>query len=103
MGDEELTDEQVRHAAEKRVNEVLGFRTHLMTFLIVNAMLFLIWLIIALTAHGDAWFPWFLFPLVGWGIGIAFHAYGVYGSGGSAEKRNAMVDKEMEKIKQGQP
>jgi hypothetical protein len=36
---------------------------------------------------------------VGWGIGISFHAWGVYGSGGNEVKRNAMVEKEMEKIK----
>jgi hypothetical protein len=57
MGDEVQSDERLRHAAEKRVNEVLGFRTHLITYLAVNTMLFVIRLVIALSAGGGAWFP----------------------------------------------
>ena len=96
---DEDQDAQIREAAEKRVEELLGFRQHLLLFVVVNALLFVIWLVIALTAGGGAWFPWFLFPLLGWGIGIFFHAWGVYGPSGSETKRDAMVDKEMEKMK----
>ena len=45
-------------------------------------------------------FPWFLFPLGGWGIGIFFHFLGAFvflKGGGDWEKR--AIDKEMEKIK----
>ncbi|WP_437876816.1 2TM domain-containing protein [Sorangium sp. So ce513] len=44
-----------------------GFRSHLFSFLVVNAFLFAI---NALTP-GPWWFFW---PLLGWGLGIAFHA-----------------------------
>ena len=53
--------------AEKRAEEKLGFYVHLTVYSIVNIMLFLIWLFIT------KGFPWFLFPLGGWGIGIMFH------------------------------
>lgn len=48
-----------------------SFRSHLGSFVGVNAMLFAIWLFTG--AH----FPWFLIPLGGWGIGIATH-YGAW-------------------------
>ncbi|WP_437626226.1 2TM domain-containing protein [Sorangium sp. So ce1151] len=44
-----------------------GFRSHLSSFLLVNAFLFAI---NALTP-GPWWFFW---PLLGWGLGLAFHA-----------------------------
>lgn len=45
-----------------------SFRHHLRAYLIVNAALFLINLV---TGGSEAWF---LYPLIGWGIGLAFHA-----------------------------
>ena len=100
---EEEQDAQIREAAEKRVAEVLGFRHHLTMYLAVNGFLFVVWLVLALVFKGGAWFPWFLFPLVGWGIGISSHAFAVYGSGNSRGKRDAMVAKEMERMKKDQP
>lgn len=44
-----------------------AMRGHAGSFLGVNGMLFFIWLV---TGAG---FPWFLFPLLGWGIGFATH------------------------------
>ena len=52
-----------------------SFRSHLGSFLGVNAMLVVIW---AVTGAG---FPWFLIPLFGWGIGLSSH----YGQRTSAE------------------
>jgi len=46
----------------------IGFWVHATVFVAVNLMLFVIWLV---TGAG---FPWFLFPLLGWGIGMAVHA-----------------------------
>lgn len=44
------------------------FYVHLSVYVAVNLMLIAIW---ALVGGG---FPWFLFPLMGWGIGIVAHA-----------------------------
>jgi hypothetical protein len=94
-----MNEEEIQAKAEKRVEEKVGFRTHLTVYLIVNTLLFFIWLFTSLFA-ADGWiFPWFLFPLIGWGIGIAFHAWGVYGPNNSEARREAMVQKEMERIK----
>jgi fatty acid desaturase len=53
-----------------------GFRVHLAVFAAVQALIFVTWLV---TSGGD--FPWFVFPLLGWGIGLAAHAAAVYGGG----------------------
>ncbi len=55
-----------RDAYKKSKRE--SFRGHLRAYLIINGALFLINLV---TGGSD---PWFLYPLIGWGIGLAFHA-----------------------------
>src|SRR5207253_2255839 len=45
----------------------LGFRIHATVYVAVNLMLVLIW---AITGAG---YPWFLFPLAAWGVGLAAH------------------------------
>jgi len=44
-----------------------SFRIHATVFVAVQLMLVVVW---ALTGAG---YPWFLFPLFGWGIGLAAH------------------------------
>ena len=50
-----------------------GFVIHLAAYLIVNALLIVV---NVATTTGKYWFYW---PLLGWGIGIAGHAFGVLG------------------------
>ncbi len=45
-----------------------AFQVHASMWFAVNAMLFVIWLL------GGAGHPWFLYPAMGWGIGLAAHA-----------------------------
>ena len=55
---------------EREARQILKRRTfyvHLSVYLAVNLMLIGIW---ALAGGG---FPWFLFPLMGWGIGVVAH------------------------------
>jgi hypothetical protein len=44
-----------------------GFRIHATVFVAVQALLVLVWL---LTGGG---YPWFLYALGGWGVGLAAH------------------------------
>jgi hypothetical protein len=67
------TDDHLREAAIKRLKEKREFRTHLFIYLVVNAMLIGIW---ATTSGG---YFWPIFPLLGWGVGIAGHAWEAYG------------------------
>ncbi len=92
------TDEQLRAQAEKRVGARIAFHRHLASYLIINAFIILIWLIVALTSGGSAWWPWFIFPVVGWGIGLAFHAVNTYGASAGGARHDKMVEREMVEI-----
>ena len=51
-----------------------GFRIHATVFVAVQVMLVVVW---AATGMGH---PWFIYPLFGWGIGLAAHYATVRGS-----------------------
>lgn len=44
-----------------------AFRIHATTFVAVQSLLVVVWLL------AGAGYPWFLYPLLGWGIGLAAH------------------------------
>jgi len=67
-----LVEDYRDHAANVAEKEKSGFRGHLISYASVNGGLFFIW---AMTSFGG--FPWFLIPLLAWGIGIASHYVGV--------------------------
>jgi len=63
-----LSEEEIYHQARKRVEEKKGFFTHLAVYIIINIMLVLIWAFVSRSPY-----PWFIWPLGGWGIGLLFH------------------------------
>ena len=58
-----------------------GFVVHAIVYGLVNTCLIAI--NVSMIAFTDAYFPWAIFPLVGWGIGLTFHY--VYGYRRAAE------------------
>ncbi|GIF45331.1 2TM domain-containing protein [Actinoplanes xinjiangensis] len=62
----------LRQTAVERLRKRRELQTHLLAFTLVNLFLITIWF---LTTPGG--FFWPMFPLFGWGIGIAFHAWDV--------------------------
>ena len=64
-------DRRQRRRARVGRGQRLGFRIHATVFVAVQATLIAIWAVIALTA--DSSYPWFVFPLFGWGIALAAH------------------------------
>jgi hypothetical protein len=73
---EPRTPEERRELAIKRVKDKHDFKIHLTIYIIVNTMLVLIWAF----AHGSGQrtFFWPVFPMAGWGIGVAINAYVAY-------------------------
>ncbi len=67
MTEDALDRAAARHA---RSDARQGFRIHAAVFIAVNIFLAVVW---ALTSDGFETMPWFLFPLGGWGIGLAAH------------------------------
>ena len=60
--------------ARRRLRAEKGFYVHLVIYVIVISGLFVI---NALTGHGRWWFVW---PAIGWGIGLTFHALSTFGA-----------------------
>ena len=69
----ESSEEAILRRAKSRAHAELGFYGHLMSYLGVMAMLALINLF-------TTRYPWFLWPAMGWGIGIFSHYMAVFGS-----------------------
>ena len=88
----QMTEEQIYEEAKKRVEAKKGFYSHLIVYICVNILLIIIW---AFASGGG--FPWFIFPLCGWGIGLLFHGLGVFVFDRKSDK--AAIEKEAEKIR----
>ena len=77
-------DERTRYEDAKRhVGELKEFYQHLVTYIVINAFFIVI---NRLTCPGYNWFVW---PLLGWGIGLVLHGLTVLGWfwGKSSEER----------------
>ncbi len=69
----------------------VGFYIHLSVYTAVNVLLIIINLS---TSPEYLWFKW---PLMGWGIGLFFHAIGVFVFSGRSLVTEQMIEKEMKK------
>ena len=58
--------------AVKRVEDIKGFYGNLSAYIVVNTGLIILNLV---TSPDQIWFIW---PLLGWGIGVAFHGMRVF-------------------------
>ena len=85
----------LRLEAIQRLRKRRDFRTHLTAYVLVNFLLISIWLVVGITA--GAWFPWPVFPLLGWGIGLAFHIWDVYGP---TQPTQEQIEREMRRLSQ---
>ena len=74
------TPTDLRQAAVTRLRKKRDLQAHALSFVLVNLFLNAIWL---LTTPGG--FYWPMFPLLGWGIGLAFHVWDVYVSSNPTE------------------
>ena len=86
-----MNDQEKYKKAEKIVEAKLGFYRHLIVYLAVNALLFIINII---TAPRALWFYW---PLIGWGIGLFLHGVGVFTHSKTSSLKERMIQKEMKK------
>jgi len=91
-----MSEEEIYRKARERVEEKKGFYIHFIVYILVNIMLIIIWV-----ATG-AGFPWFIFPLGGWGIGILFHFLGIFVFSRQTGWERRQVEKEVERLKRGE-
>jgi hypothetical protein len=85
--------------AEQRVKAKLGFYWHLASYVIVNGLLILIYLATG-PIPGFYTYPWFVWPMFGWGVGLLFHFLGVFVFSGnnSDNARRRMIEEEMRRM-----
>jgi hypothetical protein len=69
MSEQDIKYEQ----AKERVSALRRFYAHLTVYIVINLLLLLINIIVSPTTL------WFFWPLLGWGIAIALHAFSVFG------------------------
>ena len=74
-------EENAYYKAKKRVEELKGFYGNFTTYCIVIPSLVLI-------NYFTYWdHKWFIYPMLGWGLGVLFHGVSVFGYGKSWEER----------------
>jgi hypothetical protein len=94
MNDEEGTSIEAR--ARRRVGIKIGFYTHALVFALVNTGLFVLNSLIG----GYRWSMW---PLWGWGLGLAIHGIVTFIALRGDGLRERMVANEIEWLKRQQP
>jgi len=90
--DNKESEEQIYEEAKKRVSAKRKFYRDLVAYVVINSLLVIIWAFPA--GRG---YPWFWFPIGGWGLFIIidyFKAF-VFPSGGD----KAAIEKEVKKMK----
>ncbi len=86
------SDEELMALARKRAEDKVGFYRHLSVYIVVNALLVIIWW------YTGAGFPWFLIVLGAWGIGLVANFVNVFVGTGVSDR---MAQREYERLKHG--
>ncbi|MET0749807.1 MAG: 2TM domain-containing protein [Solirubrobacterales bacterium] len=87
------SEDEIRDRAVESLKQKRAFRTQVLTWVGVSILLIVIW---ALTG-ADFFRP--VFPIAGWGIGIAVQAWSIYGPG-SKPITESDIARESERLRQ---
>jgi hypothetical protein len=82
-------DPQLWELAQRRAS----FKYHLATYLIINIFFWILWYLNGRHTTHQGW-PWPVWPMLGWGIGLAFHFLGAY-----VVPKDNLAEKEYQKLK----
>ena len=89
-----LTEDQILRRAKRRVGLKTGFMTHALVYVLVNLGLFGV----NLFSGGQRWH---LFPLLGWGLGLAIHGVVTLIALRGDGYRERMLAAEVERVRRG--
>ncbi|MBL7916848.1 MAG: 2TM domain-containing protein [Bacteroidia bacterium] len=79
----------------KQAKARVSFKNHLLTYLIINSFLWLLWALGDKSNSGII--PWPAYSTLGWGIGIAFSYVGAYHSKNNISRVEEEYNKLLEK------
>lgn len=88
-------DTSLRQKAEKRVKQRMELLSHIGVYLVVNGFLVVVW------ALSGAGYPWFLWVMAGWGVGLLTHLVSYFTGTKGDSARERLIQREMEKLDRG--
>lgn len=91
-----LSPEEIERLARQRAGAKLGWYIHASVYVLVNLFIF------AISQYGFGHRPWSVFPLLGWGLGLALHGVSVFVLGTGSGLRERLVQKERERLQRQQ-
>ena len=91
MESNEQRDAGLWKIARKRAS----FKKHLITYVLINAFFWVLWWWDDGSKYSGV--PWPVFPMAGWGLGLAFNYFEAYGS-----DQNTLAEKEYERLRKEQ-
>jgi hypothetical protein len=87
-----LSTEELDRLARRRAGAKLGWYTHAAVYVAVNLYLY------AMSQYAFGSRHWSVFPLLGWGLGLALHGVSVFVLGSGSGLRERLERKEREKL-----
>ncbi|MBA2673002.1 2TM domain-containing protein [Ramlibacter sp.] len=87
-----LTPTEIDRIARRRAGAKMGWYIHATGYVVVNLFIF------SLSRYAFGERPWSVFPLLGWGLGLALHGISVFVLGRGGGLRERMVQKERERL-----
>jgi len=89
----QYSEQDAYYKAKKHVEEIKGFYGNLIAYCIIIPVIIFINYKTSWEAH-----KWFFYPMLGWGMGLVFHGFGVFGFGKNWEdkKIKEILDKEQQ-------
>jgi hypothetical protein len=91
-----LSNEEIERIARRRAGAKLGWYIHATLYVVVNLVLF------ALSQYGFGHRPWSVFPVIGWGVGLAMHGISVFVLGSGSSFREHLVERERARLQRQQ-
>lgn len=91
-----LSPEEIERLARKRAGAKLGWYVHACVYVLVNLLL------LAISNQGFGSRPWSIYPVLGWGLGLALHGMSVFLLGPGNAFRERLVAQERERLRREQ-
>lgn len=87
-----MAPDELDRLARKRAGAKLGWYFHATAYVAVNLLVF------AMSQYAFGNRSWSVFPLLGWGLGLALHGASVWLLGTGGDLRERMVQKERDRL-----
>jgi hypothetical protein len=87
-----LSPDEIERLARRRAGAKFGWYVHAAFYVLVNAFLLLI------SSQGFGHRTWSVYPMLGWGVGLALHGISVFVLGAGSGLRERLVQRERERL-----